>query len=405
MESEPGPQAPGRPGRRPATGDPRVDEAVARLDELAGLPLRYIIHPDVSSVNFYHFIIVAILVWHGLRLARETASLTSIQASFQLWLIALLFYGMFFGPLYPGQATFGLYTFIFSGLVSMSAARVANLSDLRGGRIPRFGLGWLGGITLSALAVVGLAILVSWLASGWVARILSGILVAILATLTTLVFIILSPLLYYLADILPRLADFLQQILARLQNLTSGNAFSKLIETMSEELAKVLPYILAARVVFLVVVLGGLVLLVILALYIRSRRDLLLEEEEAGHNELENINNPLRRMIHHLARRLRSLRFGNAAGLLAAARIRRVYRHLMALSKRLGAERPPSVTPLEFLPKLNELFPSEEGGLDTITRAYLKVRYGEYPETRQEVTAVEQAWEQVRQKGRKRNAR
>ncbi len=45
MESEPGPQAPDQPGRRPATGDPRVDEAVARLDDLAGLPVTE--HPAV----------------------------------------------------------------------------------------------------------------------------------------------------------------------------------------------------------------------------------------------------------------------------------------------------------------------------------------------------------------------
>jgi hypothetical protein len=45
MESEPGPEAPDLPRERPATGDPRVDEAVARLDDLAGLPVAE--HPAV----------------------------------------------------------------------------------------------------------------------------------------------------------------------------------------------------------------------------------------------------------------------------------------------------------------------------------------------------------------------
>jgi hypothetical protein len=51
MESETGPQAVDRPGQRPvtgqrpATGDPRVDDAVARLDDLAGLPVAE--HPAV----------------------------------------------------------------------------------------------------------------------------------------------------------------------------------------------------------------------------------------------------------------------------------------------------------------------------------------------------------------------
>ena len=51
MDSEPGPQAADGPGQRPATrqrpatGDPGVDEAVARLDDLAGLPVAG--HPAV----------------------------------------------------------------------------------------------------------------------------------------------------------------------------------------------------------------------------------------------------------------------------------------------------------------------------------------------------------------------
>ena len=51
MESEPGPDAPGLPGEtRPAglgaaTGDDRVDEAVSRLADLAGLPVAE--HPAI----------------------------------------------------------------------------------------------------------------------------------------------------------------------------------------------------------------------------------------------------------------------------------------------------------------------------------------------------------------------
>jgi hypothetical protein len=48
MESEPGADASGPPepaGPRPATGDSRVDEAVSRLDDLAGLPVAE--HPAI----------------------------------------------------------------------------------------------------------------------------------------------------------------------------------------------------------------------------------------------------------------------------------------------------------------------------------------------------------------------
>jgi len=39
METEPGEEFPEPGGQRPATGEPRVDAALARLDELAGRPV------------------------------------------------------------------------------------------------------------------------------------------------------------------------------------------------------------------------------------------------------------------------------------------------------------------------------------------------------------------------------
>jgi hypothetical protein len=57
-------------------------------------------------------------------------------------------------------------------------------------------------------------------------------------------------------------------------------------------------------------------------------------------------------------------------------------------------------TPLEFLPALRRLFPGSEMQLDTITQAYLRVRYGELPETQAEVDEVESAWGYVNTKGK-----
>jgi hypothetical protein len=89
-----------------------------------------------------------------------------------------------------------------------------------------------------------------------------------------------------------------------------------------------------------------------------------------------------------------------AAQVLAAARIRQIYRRLLRMSARLGLERDDADTPLEFLVQLPQVFPDSQLELERITRAYLRVRYGEYPETRQEVDQVETAWQQVRRTGR-----
>ncbi len=87
------------------------------------------------------------------------------------------------------------------------------------------------------------------------------------------------------------------------------------------------------------------------------------------------------------------------SSVIAAARIRQIYRQLLRESARLGKAREQAETPLEFLPELQVVFPGCYEELVLITRAYLRVRYGEYPESRQEVQVVEQAWKHVRRHG------
>ncbi|MBE0698665.1 MAG: DUF4129 domain-containing protein, partial [Anaerolineaceae bacterium] len=83
--------------------------------------------------------------------------------------------------------------------------------------------------------------------------------------------------------------------------------------------------------------------------------------------------------------------------ILAAARIRYIYRRLIAHSRKLGVERPSSVTPLEFLGPLSAIFPTNQTEVELITAAYVRVRYGEYPETVHEVEEVQRAWDALRQ--------
>lgn len=85
----------------------------------------------------------------------------------------------------------------------------------------------------------------------------------------------------------------------------------------------------------------------------------------------------------------------------AAARIRWVYRQLMVLSVELNNPRKPGQTPLEFLPELGELFTDLNSDLSLITNAYIKVRYGKYPETEEEVDAVEASWRRIEAEGKR----
>jgi hypothetical protein len=85
--------------------------------------------------------------------------------------------------------------------------------------------------------------------------------------------------------------------------------------------------------------------------------------------------------------------------LLAAARIRRVYTYLMELSTDLGQPRRQAQTPFEFAPILNTLFPHHSAEIDTISNAYMRVRYGELDETPTDVIEVDRAWLSLRLEG------
>jgi hypothetical protein len=50
---------------------------------------------------------------------------------------------------------------------------------------------------------------------------------------------------------------------------------------------------------------------------------------------------------------------------------------------------------LEYLPLLEGYFPSLTSDLEVITQAYLQVRYGELPESVEEVQKVEDAWDRI----------
>jgi hypothetical protein len=68
----------------------------------------------------------------------------------------------------------------------------------------------------------------------------------------------------------------------------------------------------------------------------------------------------------------------------------------MNLAKDLGYPRPESTTPLEFLPDLNSIFPGESDNLHLITHSFIKIRYGQLPESKEDVKAVQTAWQSIR---------
>ena len=375
-------------------------QAVQSFGELLRLPVMFILNPDASGIAFFHLVGMTLLIWRGVSMARNPLTLAAVQFSFQLGLASTLLYGLFFAPMYPREAVFGLYLYLFCGLTAMSLSRIANLSEVRGGRVPRFGLGWFTSILLAGLTIVGLAIFLGWAASGQIADWAVRIFIVVLGVLTALVLLILSPLFLWMGQIVPLLADLLNDILERLRNIPGIEQANDIIERINEGLALLVPVVMAGRGLLLAGILLAVTAGVMLALYLRRIHRELVEEEASEHAEQDPNAITLQKLLQRMLKNARGIRLRRPAQLLAAARIRQIYRQLMLLSQRMGMPRPPSSTPLEFLPQLTGLFPEEQAGLERITNAYVSVRYGAYPETSAEVAEIQAAWERIRRRGR-----
>ncbi len=80
-----------------------------------------------------------------------------------------------------------------------------------------------------------------------------------------------------------------------------------------------------------------------------------------------------------------------------AVSIRRIYRKMLHAADGSGYPRLETETPYEFLNTLAKAWPDNQQETRLITAAYVKVRYGELPETEQELEAIKAAWRTLEQ--------
>ncbi len=207
---------------------------------------------------------------------------------------------------------------------------------------------------------------------------------------------VLSPLLVLILALGPTIRD----ILAALSNIKAFEGLFKFVQSVAES-AGITPEWIAGvaqigRPTLLFGVLIGALILVLAALIWKPWKQRLSGEDHASTLPLRAALRFPRLFMRRLSGRLPS-----GGRLLAAARIRWVYAELMSLAARLGKPRPLSATPLEFLPALQALFPQETETLGAITHAYLKIRYGELPETYEEVQQVLLGWDRLKGHGKR----
>jgi len=353
--------------------------------------------------EFLLIIAILWLVWRGVSLADQPFEYSVVRSRLGTGIFWMGAYCLV-SPLTGESPVGAIYLFIGCGLLALSTARIYSYQFVRGSRLIPFTRSWFLGILLSVIGIVGLGFILSlvmqWKVAGWLVALLLGglrlfVIVGSIIFLPVLVIMLeLAPYLARLLEQFPALANQIMGILSAIQG-----AVERLLSRINLELGIRLSI---PRPVLLwgIILLGLILLMISFGGRVLRRRGMSLFETET----LEESD-----LIKSLRAGLRSIgeRFGINLGsasvsrLLAEARIRKIYAHLMKLCLDLGLPRPEAQTPLEFLPAMQRLFPDNRHDLEAITRAYLLVRYGELPESEQELSEVEAAWAQVAEAGRR----
>ena len=302
--------------------------------------------------------------------------------------------------------------FLFAGLMALMTARASILGYLRGGSQLAFQLAWVVGPALAAAGLVEGASALGRLASGTLAGPVALAFVLLIRILAYLSLLFIAPLVLLVALLAPwielRLADlpffeFLGESLARL--IQVFQSVLDMLGNLLERFWRWIPSLLRWKPFLLWGIMAAIG--VGLAWYLwRQRRQKerapIRREEERLRGERSG-RSWLDRSLALGASRIRESweAVQRRRGLLAALHIRVLYARLMRLCERLGKPRLPMETPIEFLPKLEALFQGHESQARLITRAYVRVRYGEYPEALEEVREVQRAWEVLKREGRR----
>lgn len=365
--------------------------------------------PRLPSL-FPVILLIIVTAYRGAVLAGEEPVPSAVAHSLRLGLVLLGFQGLYAAitvKTIPGAFGF-LLVFLFAGLLGMTAARIFIGAQSRGGQGLPFERQRVVGLVVAILGLVLLAGLAALLvSSSWGLRLLMylvGLGGLLFQWLIIAVGILLSPIFLGILLVVQWIVNRLLPLLKNISpNPQQNDLLTKLQELASRQPVLAVNYPLLNRLL-----LGGLILttIVVVALLIRFRSN---RGKPAGLGETESLlsqadllkqmGQSARNILNELAQRL-GLR--QSARRLAAQRIRAIYIDLLDLADRLEYPRRLQQTPLEYLPELQNAFPGSRQELAIITQAYLRIRYGELPETLAEVNSIESAWKQVQFEGQSR---
>ncbi|MDX1687864.1 MAG: DUF4129 domain-containing protein [Candidatus Promineifilaceae bacterium] len=342
------------------------------------------------------FFLVVFTWWRGL-------SLTNRHVDFKASGLRLRVGGLILAPVVvgigmlpggPPALPFVLLFFLF-GLMTVALTRAEEVAMDQTGHSYPMQPRWAGVIFLSSLLTVliagvaaaalsgeGLVRVLEWMEPLWQAMRLLATVVVIMVSYAAI--FLTTPLVWLLRGLAQRF-NVLPPGEPGLEVApvdTGPTEINEMIESMRQP---GLPEWVSQALVVLVIVAVLLLLYAAFARYFRERVVVVGSGEMAGAPTSDGEEGM------GLGERIRR-RLGSWRRRRAAASIRRIYEQMGALAAAAGYPRAPAETPYEYLTTLAEVWPEGTAETQLITQAYVNVRYGELPETQEELDEIRAAW-------------
>lgn len=344
------------------------------------------------------FVLLALLWARGLALTGRYVAVTEI--GFRLRLGGLLFVPIVIilniVPRTPNPLPF-IMLFFLAALVAVAVSRAEEVAQHETEKTYPMSPAWVGSVLLTSLLIVSAAALLALAISGeginllaqWLSPLGSAFAfgsMVVVTTATYLMLVFVEPLMSLMRAVGRILSRAGFEGLPQLPEFAPAPAEQLLLDLGDPESAVYLWFNRSA--VTVIVLLGLLVVFIALRRYFRGR------ELSFGMAQSGTPAAAVEDKEEGLAQRLLN-RFDRWRRWRAAATVRQLYRSMCLQAADDGHPRDPSQTPFEYLPALFEVWPEGVEDVRLITNAYVRVRYGEAPETAEELEEIRQAWRRL----------
>ncbi len=347
--------------------------------------------PVLQSL-LWQLVFVVLLLRRGFTLASSMSNSWRAIRSFQLGMLVFFFFGFTttWDNFLPNLAPFLLY--LLFAITSLTSARLASIINLSNHKISGLKRSWFAWIFALTLVLIILGSSIGWLTgvafvsfTNWLLRIAYGMGVSLLV-------LFFSPLIALIGMLLPWLDRWLKSLTNKSFGLEQLQFFQSLNKPDPVKAALANDLINQILTIMLIAALLVTSIIVIIGARRRALRNRLKDSDDLVSRAIERKLGRAPRMIPGLL----SSRLASARRWLAAARIRRIYQNLMEYCQKLDNPRLPAFTPHEFLPQLFSLFPDHTAQVTMLTDVYQRVRYGEIPESLDELQQIMVSWNEIK---------